>query len=147
MLNERRERSSQISILREGDRTLMYCCHTLRTEDMARNPHVLSVGIDLVPALRSNGLQADEVVNAVAEACLRNHGQAAIPEFAANAIKTVARVLNIAWLEDALVNPASIICPRSTNCPRTERCAGNPSHAREIADVKQEIIGKPRVAR
>jgi len=147
MLNERRERSSQISILREGDRTLMYCCHTLRTEDMARNPHVLSVGIDLVPALRSNGLQADEVVNAVTEACVRNHGLATIPVFAASAIKTVARVLNIAWLEDAILNPASIICPRSTNCPRTERCAGNTSRAREIADVKKEIVGKTRAAR
>jgi hypothetical protein len=146
MLNERRERSSQISVLREGDRSLLYCCHTLKTHDMARNPHVLSVGIDLAPALNMNGIDADEVVDIVTEACLRKQGQATIPDKAVTAISAAAKVLNIAWLEDALLSPASIICPRSTNCPRTERCAGNTnSRAREITEVRQEIIGKKKL--
>jgi transcriptional regulator with XRE-family HTH domain len=146
MLNERRERSSQISVLREGDRSLLYCCHTLKTHDMARNPHVLSVGIDLAPALNMNGIDADEVVDIVTEACLRKQGQATIPDKAVTAISAVAKVLNIAWLEDALLSPASIICPRSTNCPRTERCAGNTnSRAREITEVRQEIIGRKKL--
>jgi hypothetical protein len=57
----------------------------------------------------------------------------------------VARVLNIAWIEEALLRPARIICPRSTFCPRTERCdAARASQAREITDVRQEIIGSTR---
>ena len=54
------DRGSQISVLRDGERSLLYCCHSRRTDDMAGNPHVLSVGIDLVPALRSHGADADK---------------------------------------------------------------------------------------
>lgn len=143
MLNERRERSSQISLLRDGERWLLYCCHSVRTHDMARNPHVLSVGIDLVPALRANGLDADEIVNSIGNACLANQGEAAIPARAVSSIAAVAKVLGIAWLQDALLNPARIICPRSSNCPRINHCDGHAgSRAREIADVRQEIMGK-----
>ena len=150
MLNERRgpERGSQISVLRDGDHSLLYCCHSRRTNDMAGNPHVLSVGIDLVPALRSHSVDADELVATIAEQCLRHHGEARIPRAAVEAIKGAARVLNIAWVEDALSSPARIICPRSTNCPRGSHCDGaNASRAREITDVRKEIVGRVRRAR
>jgi transcriptional regulator with XRE-family HTH domain len=141
MLTGRRERSAQISLLREGERWLMYCCHTLRTQDMANNPHVLSVGIDLAPALRANNMDSDELVATVAGACQRGRGEAAIPPEARTALAAVANVLNIAWVEEALDSPARIICPRSSNCPRTERCdTGQTSRAREIADVRREIM-------
>jgi len=143
MLNGRKERSSQISVLRDGQRSLLYCCHTLRTHDMARNPHVLSVGIDLLPAMRANGIDAEAQVAAIAAACLAQRGQASIPAPAAAAIGAIAKVLNIAWLEDALEQPASIICPRSTSCQRSEACTGGSnSRAREIADVRAEIVGR-----
>jgi len=143
MLGERKERSSQISVLRDGQRSLLYCCHTVRTHDMARNPHVLSVGIDLLPAMRANGIDAEAQVQQIAEACLNNRGQAPIAAAPRAAIEAIAKVLNIAWLEDALVNPASIICPRSNNCQRAEACVpGGASRALEIADVRAEIISQ-----
>ncbi len=65
------------------------------------------------------------------------------PRRAAQSLSAVANVLNIAWIEDALAQPARIICPRSTRCPRPERCEGaRPSRAREIADVREEILGR-----
>ena len=149
MLDEHRgpDRGSQISVLRDGDQWLLYCCHSRRTDDMAGNAHVLSVGIDLAPALRSHGVDAEDVVGGIAEACLHHHGTARIPEEAAGAIKAVSKVLNIAWLEDALSSPARIICPRSTHCPRSEPCdRAHASRAREIADVREEIISKARRA-
>ena len=54
---ERGDSGSQISVLRDGDRSMLYCCHSLRVRDMAGNPHVLSVGVDLAPALDSNGVE------------------------------------------------------------------------------------------
>jgi transcriptional regulator with XRE-family HTH domain len=150
MLGEQRgpDRGSQISVLRDGDQWLLYCCHSRRTNDMAGNPHVLSVGIDLAPALRSHGVDAEDIVGGIAEACMHHHGAARIPEAAVEAIQGVAKVLNIAWVEDALASPARIICPRSTHCPRTEPCDGaHASRAREIADVREEIISKARRAR
>jgi len=147
MLGENRgaDRGSQISVLRDGDQSLLYCCHSRRTDDMAGNPHVLSVGIDLAPALRSHTVDADDIVASITEECLHHHGEARIPKAAAEAIKGAARVLNIAWVEDALSAPARIICPRSTHCPRTEHCDGaRASRAREITDVREEILGKAK---
>lgn len=142
------DRGSQISVLREGDRFLLYACHSRRTEDMAGNPHVLSVGVDLVPALRSHTSEADRLVDSIAQACMRNHGEARVPDEAAIAIRGAAKVLNIAWIPEALERPARVICPRSSNCPRHEQCDGTrPSHAREITELKQEIVGKRKPAR
>ena len=141
--DDRGTRGSQISVLRDGERSLLYCCHSIRVHDMAGNPHVLSVGVDLAPALASNGVDSAEIVEAIFRECLHRRGEARIPKAAAQALDAVANVLNIAWIADALANPARIICPRSNRCPRPERCEGaRPSRAREIADVRQEILGR-----
>jgi transcriptional regulator with XRE-family HTH domain len=145
MLNESRgaDRGSQISVLRDGERSLLYCCHSRRTGDMAGNVHVLSVGVDLVPALRSHGVDADALLAELTDSC-QSRGEAKIPDTAKEALRAVAAVLNIAWIADALAAPARLICPRSTYCPRAERCDRGASRAREITDVRQEIIEKAR---
>jgi len=144
MLDQHRGASpaSQISVLQDGDRSLLYCCHSVRTKDMAGNFHVLSVGVDLVPALESQGLDAEAVVQSVAQGCRRHGGQAPAPPAAAKAMKAVSKVLNIAWIADALESAASVICPRSTACPRTPTCAAmkSASRAADISEVRQEIL-------
>lgn len=134
--------ASQISILQDGARALLYCCHSMRSRDMAGNPHVLSVGVDLAPALESQGLDAAGIVGDIALACARRGGQAVVPAKAARALKAVGKVLNIAWIAEALASPASLICPRSTACPRSPRCEARKagSRATEISEVRQEII-------
>jgi transcriptional regulator with XRE-family HTH domain len=140
---ERGESGSQISVLREGDRSMLYCCHSLRVRDMAGNPHVLSVGIDLAPALDSNGVESRSLIESIYAECLRHRGEARIPKVAVQILGAVASVLNISWIEDALVQPARIICPRSTRCPRIDRCEGaRPSRAKEITEVRDEILGR-----
>jgi transcriptional regulator with XRE-family HTH domain len=140
---ERGERGSQISVLRDGERSLLYCCHSQRVHDMAGNPHVLSVGVDLAPALATNGVPSETLIESILRECLHRRGEARIPKAAVQALQTVANVLNIAWIEEALASPARIICPRSNRCPRPERCEGaRPSRAREISDVRQEILGR-----
>jgi transcriptional regulator with XRE-family HTH domain len=141
-------RGSQISVLRERERSLLYCCHSQRTHDMAGNPHVISVGVDLVPALQSHAADAEGIVASITDACLHRHGEAKIPRVAEEALRGVARVLNIAWVEEALQQPARIICPRSSHCPRTRHCdAAHASRAREITDVREEIMGKIKGAK
>ncbi|MDP1718749.1 MAG: DUF3612 domain-containing protein, partial [Burkholderiales bacterium] len=136
---------SQISVMRYGGQSLLYCCHSRRTNDMAGNPHVLSVGIDLVPALRSHGADAEKIVASITDECLHHHGEARIPKAAVEAISGAVRVLNIAWVEDALLGHARVICPRSTDCPRTGHCDGaGGSRAREITDVRKEIISETK---
>ena len=150
MLHETKgpDRGSQVSVLRDGDKSLLYCCHSRRTDDMAGNPHVVSVGIDLAPALQLQGDDATAIAERITEACRRHHGEAAIPADATEAIRRAARVLNIAWVEDALEKPARIICPRSSHCPRVGHCEGaKPSRARAITDVREEILSAAKRAR
>ena len=150
MLNENRggSRGSQISVLRDDEQSLLYCCHSRRVDDMAGNPHVLSVGVDLAPALRSHGTDGEGIIASIADACGRHHGEARIPDVAVHALEAVAKVLNIAWIAEALASPARIICPRSAHCPRTGHCEGaRASRAREITEVRNEIVSKARRGR
>jgi transcriptional regulator with XRE-family HTH domain len=116
--------TSQISVMQDGARTRLYCCHSVVTRDAARAVHVQSVGVDLVPALEAQGFDGEGLANAVGEACRRGGGDAPLPAEASAALLSVARVLNIHWIEDALATPAGVICPRSGACPRgPRRCA------------------------
>ena len=114
---------SQISVMQDGKRALLYCCHSLLTRDALDELHVLSVGVDLLPALEAQGYDGEAVVDAVAAACRRGGGDGEISGEAKNQIRAASQVLNIAWIADALDSPASVICPRSGACPRPERCS------------------------
>jgi transcriptional regulator with XRE-family HTH domain len=115
---------SQISVMQDGKRARLYCCHSLLTRDALDELHVLSVGVDLLPALEAQGFSGDDVVASVAEACRRGGGDAEIPAEAAASIRAASQVLNIAWIADALETTASVICPRSGACPRQpQACA------------------------
>jgi len=113
---------SQISVMQDGKRARLYCCHSLLTRDALDEVHVLSVGVDLLPALEAQGFDGEGVVAAVAEACRRGRGDGEIPAEANAQIRAASQVLNIAWIADALDSPASVICPRSGACPRHPRC-------------------------
>jgi transcriptional regulator with XRE-family HTH domain len=114
---------SQLSVMRDGGTPRLYCCHSLRTRDAADVSHVLSVGIDLAPALEAQGLDAGRIIDVVDDSCERGGGTGSIPVEAAEAIRTVSHVLNIAWVARALEAEASIICPRSRSCPRSNPCS------------------------
>ena len=109
---------SQISVMQDGKRARLYCCHSLLTRDALDELHVLSVGVDLLPALDAQGFDGEEIVAAVADSCRRGGGDGAIPPAASSAIRAASQVLNISWIADALGAKASVICPRSGACPR-----------------------------
>jgi len=109
---------SQISVMQDGKRARLYCCHSLLTRDALDELHVLSVGVDLLPALDAQGFDGEDIVASVAESCRRGGGDGAIPAAASSAIRAASQVLNIAWIADALGAKASVICPRSGACPR-----------------------------
>ncbi|NND36172.1 MAG: DUF3612 domain-containing protein [Gammaproteobacteria bacterium] len=137
-----RKPSSQISVLRDGERELLYCCHSIRTRDSAGNLHVLSAGIDLAPALESQGYDPAELTAAIGSNCDKGGGKGTIPRLAQNAIRSTGEVLNIGWVAEAVESDASIICPRSSACPRPQRCAELPTMqaTTEIADIRDAII-------
>jgi hypothetical protein len=113
---------SQISIMQDGKRARLYCCHSLLTRDALDAVHVLSVGVDLLPALEAQGYDGEGIIAAISDACRQGGGNGEIPPEAAASIRAASQVLNIAWIAAALDAPASVICPRSGACPREPRC-------------------------
>ncbi len=139
--------SSQLSVIRENDQWQLYCCHTLHTKDMAGVPHVLSVGVDLAAALSSNDARAADIVNSIGERCLEEGGEAMLNRAETDALRAVARILSIGWIEDALTQPARVICQRSSRCPRKGRCNTTASRrVRDIAEIKREILDQLQAA-
>ena len=115
--------ASQISVMRDGREPRLYCCHSMLTRDAANVAHVLSVGIDLAPALAAQGHDAAALIAAIDASCQAGGGSGALPDQAAGAIRNAAHVLNIGWVAEAAERPAVIICPRSRSCPRQSPCA------------------------
>jgi len=114
--------TSQISVMPAVGTERLYCCHSLVTRDAADAVRVLSVGIDLAPAIAAQGLDAAGVSAAIWQACRSNGGAAPLPAATAAALRTVAQVLRIGWIGEALQSPARMICPRSQACPRERPC-------------------------
>lgn len=125
MLNSRSNQpSAQISVLRAGDDKRLYCCESLRSRDAAGNRHVLCAGVDLSPALRAQGIDADQTIEMIEASCNANGGSGPIPYEARRQLVSVGRILNIGWIAAGAEKDATIICPRSDSCPRHEHCLG-----------------------
>ena len=134
---------AQISILRKGDEDIIYSCDSIRTTDLAGNPHVLCVGIDMNPALSSQGINPQEIAEAIKSNCITHGGEAPIPLSIKKELSRIGRILNIGWIERGLEDHAIVICPRGGLCPREEKCTNGqdtiePSWS--MKDIRQQII-------
>ena len=86
---------------------------------------------------------ARAIVESIFRECLHRRGEARIPKAAAQVLAPSPTCSTSPGSRMRWRNPARIICPRSNRCPRPERCEGaRPSRAREIADVREEILGR-----
>ncbi len=113
---------AQISILYQNDVPHIYCCESKKVVDLAGNPHVLCTGVDLNPAIDAQGHNSVSVANLLKDACVQNGGTAIIPLKVQKLLMTVARILNINWVERGIDNHARLICSRGAVCPRVPKC-------------------------
>jgi len=114
--------SAQISLLDVGGESRIYCCESVKVEDMVGKKHVLCAGVDLNPALAAQGNDAQEIANELKQACIDGGGSVDIPATIRQEFSRVSRILNIAWLERGIGKEARLICPRSGTCPRNPKC-------------------------
>ena len=115
--------SAQISIMKDGGQTRIYCCESVNVTDVAGNAEVLCAGIDINPALQAQGKDADSIANDLMRVCVKQGGNAPIPTGIKRDLASVARILNIAWLHRGIEKEARVICPRRGACPREPRCS------------------------
>ena len=114
--------SAQISILNVGNEPRIYCCESIKVDDSAGNPHVLCAGIDLNPAIDAQGKDAQSITEDLKQACVDNGGLVAIPKHIKADLTSVAKILNINWIERGIENDARVICSRGAVCPRQPSC-------------------------
>lgn len=116
------ESSAQISVLDVGSEPRIYCCESVKVDDLSGRGHVLCAGIDVNPALTAQGVDAVAVAQALKDACIANGGSVPIPAAIKNQLHKISRLLNIAWLSRGIEKDARLICPRSSACPRSPSC-------------------------
>ncbi|QLE84933.1 DUF3612 domain-containing protein [Shewanella sp. Scap07] len=114
--------SAQISILDVAEEPKIYACESIRVADLAGNDHVLCAGIDLNPAIEAQGRDAKGIAQALKAACVDNGGSSAIPKAIKSDLKSVAKILNINWVERGIETDAKLICSRGSVCPRKPSC-------------------------
>ncbi|NNE05235.1 MAG: DUF3612 domain-containing protein [Xanthomonadales bacterium] len=138
MLNpERGQSSAQVSIMYNGDEPRVYSCESTQVRDLAGNSHVLCAGVDLNPALEAQGKNAPDIAQALMDHCRARRGSALIPKSIKTDLRSVARILNIEWVERGIEQEAKIICPRSSACPRKPQCAKRARPASEKFDMRK----------
>ncbi len=143
MLNDNDQSSAQISVMNNGSDTRIYCCESTHTKDLANNPHVLCAGVDLNPALESQGKNANEIATELMDVCRAKGGTSRIPKHIKDDLRSVAKILNIEWIERGIEEDAMIICPRSELCPRQPECVkhqGKKISTDNIHSIREEII-------
>jgi len=114
--------SAQVSVMDVGGQARIYACESVNVDDLSGQSHVLCAGIDVNPALAAQGVDAVELAAELKLACNANGGSVEVPGTIRDELRRVARLLNIAWLERGIENPARLICPRSGACPRSPSC-------------------------
>jgi transcriptional regulator with XRE-family HTH domain/Zn-dependent peptidase ImmA (M78 family) len=133
---------TQISLMKDGNLSRLYASTAVKTKDANGEPHVVMVGIDLMPAMESQGINTQEFVEGIKDICLDTDGASIMPKNIRNELEKVGRVLNISWVVDGASKPVNIICPRSTSCPRLELCGKSPvkSKISWMNEIKDEIL-------
>jgi len=114
--------SAQLSVLNVAGQPRIYCCESTRTKDLANNNHVLCTGIDLNPAIEAQGEDAASIANDLKKVCVSNGGSASVPASMKKTLSSVARILNINWVERGIDTEARLICSRGAVCPREPSC-------------------------
>ena len=114
--------SAQISILNVADQPRIYCCESVNVKDLAGISHVLCAGIDLNPAIEAQGKDAVSIATDLKKACTKQGGSAIIPKNIKADLMSVARILNISWVERGIENEARMICSKGSECPRVPSC-------------------------
>lgn len=114
--------SAQLSILDVDNEPRIYSCESIRVKDMAGNNHVLCAGIDLNPAIEAQGGDANAMASELKQACVKHGGEAEIPKAIKKDLTSVAKILNINWVERGIDTQARLICSRGAVCPRQPTC-------------------------
>ncbi len=138
---------TQISLMKEVNRpSRLYACIATRLRDAAGNPHVISVGVDLLPLLKTHGSDIKKMIKKLENITLDQNHRIEIPDTIKSAIQSAGSILNIGWINTALESPANIICPRCSACPLDEQCSySNPKSQKQLSwieEIKSEIISE-----
>jgi len=114
--------SAQLSLMEVGEEARIYCCESTRITDVVGNPHVLCAGIDLNPAIEAQGKDATAIANELKDICVNSNGESPIPKHIQHELMSVARILNINWIERGINKDARLICSQGNVCPRKPSC-------------------------
>lgn len=114
--------SAQLSVMNVNGQSRLYVCESIKVQDMATNHHVLCAGIDLTPAIIAQGKDATAISEEIKRNCVQQGGSARLTRSLKSDLLSVAKILNINWVERAIDKEAKLICSKGNVCPRQPSC-------------------------
>lgn len=125
--------AAQFSILTENGVAKIYCCESIKVQDLNNASHVLCTGIELNPAIEAQGHDSIVLVDELQKLCVENGGACKIPPKIRKVLNSVARILNINWITRGIEQEAQLICVRGAVCPRKPSCYCDQTENKEWA--------------
>ena len=135
-------------LFKRNDGLSLYASISIRTKDASENIHVISTGIDLGPAIESQGMNKDELLNIINDKLGKGHKDIMLKGELQEQLLRVSRTLNMSWVEDSIYNPVQLICPQNKQCPRPilpKQKLDNKKNFSWLNEIKQDIIKKEKV--
>ena len=131
-------------LFKRDDAFSIYASISIRTKDASQNIHVISTGIDLGPAIESQGINKNELLNLINNKLGTGNRDITLKGEIQEKLLRVARTLNISWVEDSIYNPIQLICPQNKDCPMPmhKKASEDKKNFSWLNEIKQDIIKK-----
>ncbi len=121
---------SQISVLRDGERSLLYCCNSQRVRDMAGNPMYCQSGWTWPRRSTPTGAIPRRLVESILKECLHRRGGRQDSQGRCTSIARSGERVEYRVGRRRTFTARAIICPRSTRCPASRTLRRRASLAR-----------------
>ena len=131
----------RLTITKDKNNTYIKSSISMQVQDMSNQTHILSLGIDLKPAIKKQINNYDDFICDLSNNLDRIKKKSFIKKVYADEIKKISRKLNVKWIADSIENEVDLIDLRIMNHINEGKSAKQGvSKISWINDIKKQII-------
>lgn len=129
---------SKLTITKDKNNTYIKSSISIQVQDMSGQAHILSLGIDLKPAIKKQISNYDDFIYDLSSNIEKRGKKNFIKEIHANEIKKISRKLNIKWISDSADNEVDVMDRNHIGKEKLVKIGAN--RISWIDDIKKQII-------
>ena len=132
---------SKLTIIKDKNNIYVKSSISIQVQDMSGQTHILSLGLDLKPAIKKQMNNYDDFIYDLSNNLERRKKKNFIKKIYAYEIKKISRKLNIKWISDSVESEVDVIDNRLINYrEKTKKIGLGANKISWINDIKKQII-------